>query len=119
LKKFLLLAALPLFLNACSDWYSSERQVDEAKLKELSAFPYELMAPEAPPPPQVEMKGLPPGEIADEYVWRKGHWEYKDGEGWLWKAGYWLRKPAFTAAWKQDAWLKHTYGWVLVPGHWE
>lgn len=121
---FLLSAFAVLALSGCS-WLGFEEEppppppVNEEKLAEANAFPYELMAPEAPPPMRYQEHGDPPGNIADEYGWRSGHWEYKDGPGFTWKRGYWIRKPAFSAVWKNDVWLERAYGWTLVPGHWE
>lgn len=129
-SSFFLLAGLTvlLLLNGCSwlgidDWFAASPQVgnpvDEQKLAELNKFPYEQMAPEAPPEPKEEKHGHPPGNVPDEYTWRDGHWEYADGNGFNWKSGYWLRKPAFSAAWRQDVWMQRAYGWTFVPGHWE
>jgi hypothetical protein len=124
LIKALLPLALLGALSACSwlgldDWDSSPANgVDEAKLAEMNRFPYEKMAPDAPPPPQMEIPTAKPMP-GDEYAWRPGHWEYVDGAGFRWSGGYWIRKPAFTAVWKPDFWIHHTYGWALVPGHWE
>lgn len=131
MKKIALALLLMIGLQGCSwlgmdDWFSSPPEpepqmnpVDEVKKAQIEAFPYEQMAPEAPPAPKSEYKGNPPGNNTDEYTWRKGHWEYRDGSGFAWLPGYWLRKPAFTASWKQDMWLQRAYGWSYVPGHWE
>lgn len=111
-----------LALSGCSwlgldDWGSSDEKPPEAT-RDFSKFPYEQMAPEAPPAPRAE---IPPPQPSppDEFAWRPGHYSYKDGVGFVWEPGYWIRKPAFTAAWKPDFWMQHTYGWSLVPGHWE
>jgi WXXGXW repeat (2 copies) len=126
MKKIALALVLLFGLSGCSwlgvgDLFSSSNAnpVDEVKKAEIGGFPFEQMSPDAPPPVKTEFKGSPPGNIPDEYVWRNGHWDYKDGAGFSWVAGYWLRKPAFSAAWKQDMWLQRTYGWSYIPGHWE
>lgn len=123
--RFFLVAAL-VFLSSCSwigtnDWFTAEKgnPVDEKKVAELTAFPFEQMAPEAPPPPKPEFRPPVPGTMAEEYTWRNGYWTYKDGTGFSWNPGYWLRKPAFSAVWRQDLWLQRAYGWTLVPGHWQ
>lgn len=115
------------FLQACSwlgleDWNDAPPPTpvkEEDKIPGVHGFPYEQMAPDAPPPSRPEFKGSAPGNIADEYVWRDGHWEFRDGQGFIWKSGYWLRKPAFSASWKPDMWMQRSYGWVFVPGYWE
>ncbi|NDE90007.1 MAG: hypothetical protein EB059_02550 [Alphaproteobacteria bacterium] len=124
MKQFALALLLLLTLQACSDldelFESSRMQpINEVEKAKYESFPFENMAPNAPPPARSEFKGNPPGNIPDEYTWRNGHWSYVDGQGFNWKNGYWLRKPAFSASWKQDMWLQRTYGWTLVPGYWE
>ncbi len=104
----------PLLVGCAGD----EPPPAEETLAELNRFPYEQMAPEAPPPPRYEIP--PPRPLpGDEYAWRPGHWDYVDGSGFAWRPGYWIKKPAFTAVWKPDFWTHHTYGWSRVPGHWE
>jgi hypothetical protein len=105
------------------DWFDAQptngNPVDEARLAELNRFPFEQMAPDAPPASPIEYPGPKP-EPGDEYTWRPGHYDYVDTQGgWQWRPGYYIRKPAFTAVWKRDFWMHHTYGWALVPGHWE
>ena len=128
MKKFALAVVLPIILlltlQGCAELdemfaSSNANPVDEVEKAKYESFPFEQMAPNAPPPPRYETKGYPPGPNADEYVWRKGHWVYLDGNGFSWVGGYWLRKPAFSADWKQDMWLQRTYGWTYVPGHWQ
>ena len=126
MRRLALALLLLLSLNACEslgvdDWFAVENgnPVDEKRLAELNSFPFELMAPQAPPQANEEIK--PPKPMpADEYDWRPGHWEYVDNQGgFQWREGYWIRKPAFTAVWAPDFWIQRTYGWSLVPGHWE
>jgi hypothetical protein len=127
MKKLALAVILLLTLQGCSfsdldDLFASSsnaQPVDEVAKAGYEAFPFLQMSPTAPPPAQYEPRGNPPGNIPDEYTWRNGHYEYVDGRGFSWISGGWLRKPAFSAAWKQDIWLQRTYGWTLVPGHWE
>ncbi|MBI3418588.1 MAG: hypothetical protein HY053_00435 [Proteobacteria bacterium] len=124
--RFLLPLALLAPLGGCiwlGEYGSLDEDVqaptpDEQKLAEMNRFPYEGMAPEAPPPPPMEFQPPQPSP-GDEYAWRPGHFEYVDLKGYVWHGGYWIRKPAFTAVWKPDFWIHHTYGWSLVPGHWE
>lgn len=128
MRALLVLLLLAPFLSACSwlgmdGWFDSPPEpkpvAEEEKIPGVHNFPYEQMSPDAPPPARPEFKGRPPGNVADEYTWREGHWEFKDGSGFSWKSGYWLRKPAFSASWKPDMWLQRSYGWVFVPGYWE
>ncbi len=128
------LFALPLLLalSSCSwlgmeewspnfdGWFAPSKgnAVDEKALAELNKFPYILMAPDAPPPPKNEIRSPVPTP-REQYDWRPGHWTYEDGKGFIWNGGGWIKKPAFTAVWKPDFWVQHTYGWALVPGHWE
>lgn len=130
MKKAAKKAALAMFLlmtlQGCAeldDLFNSSTdtigQIDEVEKAKYEAFPFVQMAPDAPPPPRSEFRGNPPGQIADEYAWRDGHWEYVDGQGFRWLPGYWLRKPAFSASWRQDMWMQRSYGWALVPGYWE
>ncbi len=123
MKKFILAAVLLLTLQGCAeldDLFASSHAnpVDEVEKAKYESFPFEQMAPNAPPAPRYEAHGHPPGN-ADEFVWRNGHWVYIDGNGFNWVRGYWLRKPGFSADWRQDMWLQHTYGWAYVPGHWQ
>ncbi len=109
-------------LSACS-WldglYSPDTSnADQPKTRDFSKFPYEQMAPDAPPPPRAEFQ-TPRPTPPDEYLWRKGYWSYVDGKGFIWNAGYWMQKPAFTAVWRDDFWVQRAYGWVFTPGAWE
>ena len=123
-SSLLVLAVLVTGLSGCSwlgmdDWLVDDTPPPPpANTRDFSKFPYEQMAPEAPPPPKPEFR-TPRPEPADEFAWRRGFWSYKDGQGFIWNNGYWIRKPAFTAVWAPDFWLQRAYGWVLVPGHWE
>ena len=109
-----------LSVTACDTVVQNDEvTINQIRQSQLDSFPFEQMAPKAPPSTPAEVRGRPPGNIADEYAWRQGTWIYVDGQGFVWKNGYWLRKPAFTSVWKQDAWLQRTYGWTFVPGYWE
>ena len=120
LVSFLLLASL----SGCSwlgmdDWgWDDAPKAPPPGTRDFNAFPYEQMAPEAPPVAKPEFR-TPQPTPPDEYLWRRGFWSYEDGKGFVWNAGYWMKKPAFTAVWKPDYWIQHTYGWALVRGHWE
>ncbi len=80
-------------------------------------FPYPLMAPIAPPVPQVEeiapSIGMPPDQI-----WIPGVWEFQ-GARFVWRPGRVVPRPSSTAVWTADRWDRLTYGWVFVPGHWQ
>jgi hypothetical protein len=124
MKHFALALLLLITLSGCDtldDLFASSnaQPVDEAAKANYEAFPFINMAPSAPPQAKYEPKGSPPGNIPDEYTWKNGYWDYLDGQGFLWVSGSWIRKPAFSAAWKQYTWMQRTYGWTLVPGHWE
>jgi hypothetical protein len=112
-----------LFLTALSGCSWLGDTSDAAKepppgTRDFNRFPYEQMAPEAPPPPRPEFQ-TPRPNPPDEYTWRKGYWSYVDMKGFVWNPGYWIQKPAFTAVWSEDFWVQRAYGWVLVKGHWE
>ena len=72
-----------------------------------------LRAPEAPPAPQVESPGPPPGASA---IWIAGHWTWQDGR-FVWARGYWEKEPA--GAWVPGRWKKTPEGWVWEPGRWK
>ena len=70
--------------------------------------------PDAPPEPQEENPGTPPG---DDYFWLPGYYDYQDGQ-FNWLSGKWVQMdpnwvltPAYYV-WRPD-------GYVLVASYWD
>lgn len=75
-----------------------------------------VIAPNAPPPAQVEV--IPPAPAATAY-WEPGHWNWT-GEGWAWVGGSYVTRPMPTAAWVPGQWVMQPGGgYVWVAGHWQ
>lgn len=74
-----------------------------------------MIAPEAPPPDQVEVVGVAP--YPDAY-WIGGSWRWNNR--WVWSAGYWGRRPHADAVWEHDSWRQHEgyHGWHHHEGRW-
>ncbi len=67
----------------------------------------------APPPRKIRIKSKRPGP---NYIWVKGHWEWKRGR-YVWRNGYWKKRKK-NRRWVSGHWKKGPAGWVWVPGHW-
>jgi hypothetical protein len=75
-----------------------------------------IIAPEAPPPPRVEVRPEPP---RPGMIWMEGHWEWtpeKRTFGWI--PGEFAAPPQPRATWSPGHWQKRPDGWVWAPGHW-
>ncbi len=73
-----------------------------------------VVAPTAPPPPQVETIPPPPAAVD---VWTPGHWAWNGGT-WAWTPGQYIARPAPQAAWVPGHWEAGSSGYVWVDGHW-
>lgn len=73
-----------------------------------------VVAPTAPPPPQVETIPAPPASID---VWTPGHWSWS-GTNWAWVQGQYMARPAPQATWVPGHWEGQSTGYVWVAGHW-
>jgi len=77
-----------------------------------------VIAPSAPPPPQMENVPPPPGVEAQTMYWRPGHWMW-DGANWAWEAGQYVSRPTPQAVWQPGHWqMQPTGGYVWVDGRW-
>lgn len=73
-----------------------------------------VVASEAPPPPQTEVVVASPGP---DYVWVDGEWEWS-GVRWVWIGGRWILPPYHHAIWVGPRWERGPRGWHREPGHW-
>jgi len=71
------------------------------------------LAPQPPPPPQVESPGPPLGPDA---VWIAGHWLWRNGR-YEWMPGRWENAPP-GAAYVPGRHKPTGQGWVWEPGRW-
>ncbi len=71
------------------------------------------LAPQPPPPPQVESPGRPPNPNA---VWISGHWLWRSGR-YEWEPGRWETPPP-GAAYIPGHHRSTGQGWVWEPGRW-
>lgn len=67
----------------------------------------------APPPPQVEVIGVPP---QSGYVWVGGYWNWVEGRH-VWVGGRWVAGRA-GYRWVPHEWVREGGGWRLHEGHW-
>jgi hypothetical protein len=75
-----------------------------------------IVAPEAPPPPRVEVRPAPP---RPDMVWQEGHWEWNpDRHTYSWIPGEFAEPPRPHAVWSPGHWQKRPDGWVWNPGRW-
>jgi hypothetical protein len=77
-----------------------------------------VIAPSAPPPPQVETISPPPTYNAQVMTWQPGHWAW-NGANWAWIEGQYVQRPQPTAEWEPGHWSQQTSGgYIWVDGHW-
>jgi len=75
-----------------------------------------IIAPEAPPPPRVEVRPEPP---RPGMAWREGHWEWNpDRRTYGWTPGEFAEPPRPRAVWSPGHWQQRPDGWVYTPGRW-
>jgi hypothetical protein len=73
-----------------------------------------VVAAQAPPPPQTEVVMGAPGP---DYVWVDGAWTW-NGVAWVWIGGRWVLPPYPHAIWVGPHWERWPHGWHRVPGYW-
>ncbi len=73
-----------------------------------------VMAPAAPPAPQVEVVPVTPGP---DYVWMPGYWSW-NGTVWIWVGGRWGPRPYPHAVWVGPHWVRHGHYYAWQGGHW-
>jgi len=67
----------------------------------------------APPPPQVEVIGVPP---QPGFVWIGGYWNWVGGRH-VWVGGHWSApRPGYR--WAPHRWERRGDGWHLTGGAW-
>lgn len=73
----------------------------------------EVVAPSAPPAPQVEVVGVAP---APGYFWIGGAYFWEGGR-YVWRGGRWeAPRPGYH--WVPHAWVYANGGWHMHAGHW-
>jgi hypothetical protein len=108
IKLILLLALGNFFVSGC---HTGDGGRDAAVARAAG----ETVVSEAPPPPRVEVSGIPPG---GRVVWVAGYW--KHGENlWIWVPGGWQLSPYPGAVWKAGHWDRSERGWTWTPGRWD
>lgn len=75
---------------------------------------YVGVVPVAPPPPQVEVIGVPP---QPGFVWFGGYWNWVGGRH-VWVNGHWAEgRPGYR--WVPHEWVHDGHGgWRMREGHW-
>ena len=80
--------------------------------------PVVVIAPTAPPPPQVEVVPAMPTGQEKVLVWQPGRWTYQDNT-WRWTAGSYVYRPEGAATWNPGRWeLQPNGAYVWVEGKW-
>ena len=69
---------------------------------------------QAPPAPQAEAPGPPPGPAT---AWIPGFWNWT-GAGWNWVDGRWVAIPGGALQWIPGRWQHNKLGWYWLPGFW-
>jgi hypothetical protein len=75
-----------------------------------------IIAPNAPPAPEVETIPAPPTTMM---AWQPGHWTWTSS-GWSWVPGQYIQRPQQTAVWQPGHWVQQpdgSYSWM--DGHWQ
>lgn len=72
------------------------------------------IAPEAPPPPRVEMRMSRPGR---NYVWIQGYWDRQD-DRWAWAPGRWEQPARRGSRWIRPQYRQEQGAYRYEPGHW-
>jgi hypothetical protein len=76
-----------------------------------------IIAPTAPPPPQVETIPAPP-MTTPGMVWQQGNWTYQNGN-WVWVPGAYVARPQTYSVWMPGQCIQNSDGqYVWQPGHW-
>jgi hypothetical protein len=94
-------------------------QVASAPVQVVSVPATVVLAPNPPPPAQVEF--IPPRpDNAPSAVWQPGHWRWgaAGGAAWQWVAGTYVVPPPGHHAWIPGRWQLQPNGWMWSEGHW-
>jgi|SRR5580700_8004211 hypothetical protein len=76
-----------------------------------------VIAPKAPPAPQVE---TPPPAPRPAEAWIPGHWRWEPGAAnFVWVHGHYAEPPRPRAAWAPGRWIERNNGWVWEEGRWD
>ncbi len=70
---------------------------------------------QAPPPPQPETRGAPPGPGQE---WIPGFWGWS-GSRHVWNPGHWTAPPQPGMSWHEPKWENRRGKWVFEEGKWE
>jgi WXXGXW repeat (2 copies) len=102
-----------LLAAALSGCVVTARPVVPAVGVEVAAPGVEVIAPSAPPAPQVEVVGVAP---APGYFWIGGAWFWEGGR-YAWHPGHWMApRPGYR--WEPHHWVYANGGWHMHAGHW-
>ncbi|MBV9828248.1 MAG: YXWGXW repeat-containing protein [Alphaproteobacteria bacterium] len=75
-----------------------------------------VLAPTAPPAPQIETAPPAPAPTA---VWQEGHWSWNpERQLYVWMHGHYAEPPRVHAAWLPGRFVERPGGWVWEEGHW-
>ncbi len=72
------------------------------------------IAPEAPPPPQVEVRMARPSR---NHVWIRGYWDRQD-DRWAWSPGRWEEPTQRGSRWIRPRYQPEGGAYRYEPGHW-
>jgi len=72
------------------------------------------VAPDAPPPPQVEVRMARPSR---NHRWIAGYWDRQD-DRWAWAPGRWERPSRRGSSWVAPRYRREGGAYRYEPGHW-
>lgn len=72
------------------------------------------IAPDAPPPPQVEVRMHRPSR---NHLWIAGYWD-RHGDRWAWEPGRWERPTRRGSRWVPARYPREGGAYRYEPGHW-
>jgi len=76
-----------------------------------------IVAPTAPPAPEVE---TPPPAPAPTAVWMPGHWNWSpERQVYVWSHGRYAEPPRARATWIPGRFTERPDGWVWQEGRWD
>ena len=120
MKKILLAAGAAVLLSApaFADEVTIEKKTITRDVPESgSTVTTEIIAPNPPPPPRVEVRTAPP---APDVAWVAGHWRWDPGaQNYIWVAGRYLAPPRAHAEWVPGRFVQRPNGWLWQDGRWD
>jgi len=120
MRRALLAAGAVLILSApaFADTVTIEKRTITRDVPESgSTVPTVVIAPTAPPPPQIETPPPAPGPTA---VWMPGHWNWNtERQAYVWIDGRYGEPPRERAAWIPGHFIQGPAGWTWEEGHWD